>query len=512
MVDLVATECTFSNTSADIEHTPRAVGAGLPAPFDTSTVSPLPQPSTTDGGSSITFNDANTQTVITVRPEHNFITFSAKTCAELLPSLSDEQLAYEIRFNDLMGRNLSYVIDEDLDVNFNKTSNTSKGSKIDALGRTINSCIAEEFSEIFYDCDNYACVTQELSRAIGEAKKFIDEIRQSNEAEPEDAADVFYDCVSSESQLPTPVCFLDFNVGEGIVTDDFVNTMDFKTIGKRKVAHFGPEEYRYSGVVHPTCEYPDNAALNTIRSRLEAELPAEIGFRKDEWCCLVTLYESGKSYIPPHSDHEDSIVSGSSILTVSIGETRTIEFQNILGPLVGKQKFDLVHGSIHKMTQSSQKYWEHSIPPSSSPNCGPRLSLTFRKLQKTESTNIPPISQPPKQAPLNPPPPQASPKRLLLLSDSIHLTFPVHLFDQKSVICIKKRLPNFCLSDIHKFENEFKYTDYVFISCGINDLSRYGSNALNLYMYFKNLMYTYQTRYPGTIFIFNSLLTTTFGK
>ena len=511
MADTAPNDLNVNVTSTDTGPIPLLVEAGLLGSQD-STIS-LHQTPSTNGGSSITSNTACVQTTISVMPGHNFVTFSAKTCAELLPSLTEEQLAFEINFHKQLGRNLDYKIDHDIDVDFHITSDTSKSTKIDSLRTAINARIMDEFSETFHECESYSYLTHDLLKSIEAAKSFISELAQTslNKNEPDEAAEIFYDCLSNENQLPTPINILDVNVGQELTVDGFLGNIDFRTIGGRKVAHFGPEEYHYSGVAHPPCSYPDCAALDTVRSRLETSVPQEAGFDKDNWCCLVTLYEDGKAYIPPHSDNEESIVPGSDIFTVSIGETRTIEYQNILGPLIEKQQFDLLHGSVHQMSQSSQNYWEHGIPPSKSSDCGPRISLTFRNLQKSKRPTIPPISQPTTQSSHKTPPQPTRPKRLLLLSDSIHLTFPTHLFDQKSVICIKKRLPNFCLNDIHQFGSEFGYTDYVFISCGVNDLSRYGWNSHNLFTYFRDLMHSYQKRFPKTTFIFNSLLTTNYG-
>ena len=48
------------------------------------------------------------QTDISILPLDNFVTFSAKTCFELLPQLTDEQLDFEIRFNnEVLGRNIN---------------------------------------------------------------------------------------------------------------------------------------------------------------------------------------------------------------------------------------------------------------------------------------------------------------------------------------------------------------------------------------------------------------------
>ena len=87
-----------------------------------------------------------------------------------------------------------------------------------------------------------------------------------------------------------------------------------------------------------------------------------------------------------------------------------------------------------------------------------------------------------------------------MLSDSPHIAFPAHLFDKNSVVCIK----------IHLFEGEFQYTDFVFVSCGVNNLSRYNWNSDKLFSYFEKVIGVYRKKFPRTKFIFNSLLHTDF--
>ena len=97
-----------------------------------------------------------------------------------------------------------------------------------------------------------------------------------------------------------------------------------------------------------------------------------------------------------------------------------------------------------------------------------------------------------------------------IIFDSLHIAFPAHLFDKNSVVCIKKRLPNFCLSDLHLFEGEFQYTDFVFVSCGVNDLSRYNWNSDKLFSYFEKVIGVYRKKFPRNKFIIDSLLHTDF--
>ena len=204
--------------------------------------------------------------------------------------------------------------------------------------------------------------------------------------------EIFYDCPIGDIVLPEPVCVLEFNVGEDITVESLKHDITFKKFGARKVAHFGSVKYSYGGIVHPTCQYPDSEALNSIISRMQHNIP---GFDIDNWCCMTTLYENGQSHIPPHSDNEDSIIPDSDIYTVSIGAQRILVLQNTVGPLQEQRKIELTHGSVHCMSRASQDSWEHSIPPALTPNCGPRIiSLTFRRLKEAPKPKIPPIAPP----------------------------------------------------------------------------------------------------------------------
>lgn len=82
---------------------------------------------------------------------------------------------------------------------------------------------------------------------------------------------------------------------------------------------------------------------------------------------------------------------------------------------------------------------------------------------------------------------------------------PEYLFESiPNHTCVRKT--NFKLSDIDNFSPEFGYTDVVIVSCGINDLSRYGHTANSLADCITHRFKQYSTRYPNTKFIINSLL------
>ena len=101
---------TSTSTSIpSMEHgNSRVVGGGLPA---SPSSSPLPHTHLSNGRSDLLISaPIEVQTDISILPLDNFVTFSAKTCLfELLPQLTDEQLDFEIRFNnEVLGRNIDF--------------------------------------------------------------------------------------------------------------------------------------------------------------------------------------------------------------------------------------------------------------------------------------------------------------------------------------------------------------------------------------------------------------------
>ena len=98
-------------------------------------------------------------------------------------------------------------------------------------------------------------------------------------------------------------------------------------------------------------------------------------------------------------------------------------------------------------------------------------------------------------------------KRVLLLTDSINCGLDTHLFHGSGLTCIKE--PQlFELANIDKYESEFQYTDYVIISAGVNDLSRYGHSAVSIAKFMCNKIRLWVNQFPNTMFIFNSILST----
>ena len=159
------------------------------------------------------------------------------------------------------------------------------------------------------------------------------------------------------------------------------------------------------------------------------------------------------------------------------------------------------------MTRESQEHWQHSIPPE--PCCQhPRVSFTFRKM---DPAALPPQrwAVPSIREDATPSRPLAPNKRVLFLTDSVNCGLKTHLFHATGLTCIKE--PDFFeLASIDKYVDQFAYTDYVVISAGVNDISRYGHSTTAICNFICDKLRDWVHRFPNTIFIFNSILSTDF--
>lgn len=97
---------------------------------------------------------------------------------------------------------------------------------------------------------------------------------------------------------------------------------------------------------------------------------------------LINRYQNGNQYIGFHSDDERDLVPKSSIVGVSIGAKREIQFNKkhyLCHDVKPKQSLYLDNGSIFIVHYPTNQYWKHSIPKSSFVT-SPRISFTFRNM------------------------------------------------------------------------------------------------------------------------------------
>lgn len=98
-------------------------------------------------------------------------------------------------------------------------------------------------------------------------------------------------------------------------------------------------------------------------------------------CCFVNGYKHGRDHLGWHSDDSPEMDMDHPIATVSLGAEREIWFRrkdDASGQNV--EKLMLGDGSVAIMGAGMQRDWQHRIPKSSDVNCGPRISLTYRRL------------------------------------------------------------------------------------------------------------------------------------
>lgn len=144
---------------------------------------------------------------------------------------------------------------------------------------------------------------------------------------------------------------------------------------KRKTASYGNKDnlvYKYSGTTKQAV--PWSSAMNYIKACVEQTTGNTYNF------ALLNLYEDGNSSIGAHSDDEKTLVKGSDIASVSLGQERTF----VLHHKTDKKKkhtVDLESGSLLVMGGACQKVYKHSVPVRKKVKNG-RINITFRNVKK----------------------------------------------------------------------------------------------------------------------------------
>ena len=164
-----------------------------------------------------------------------------------------------------------------------------------------------------------------------------------------------------------------------------VSQLDFKTtgyvkLGSRSAAYYGEYPYSYSGMSHNPRPFSDNTYLMHILSYIQIVIP-DIKFNS----VMIHKYSDGNSIMPHHSDNEECIESDTDIITISLGDTRTIEFRNKQSE--SAEQVTLAHGEVLTMSRTSQNYFSHSILPATTDR-GIRLSITLRQIKPNSSNNV----------------------------------------------------------------------------------------------------------------------------
>jgi len=412
-------------------------------------------------------------------------TFCAKTCLNLLPTLSTEDIDFE--YNRLR------LIDSTFTGKATRPE-TKQAAIKQYLTRQIVVDIDQSMNSLTAAANLLSCtVNGECEKAVknlteraltaieevsDETKKQTTLITQQTATLISEAPSQNLDATSEVASMPlSPVRLLECDLSE-LTFHELSSELNFDLHhpGGRATSFFGSVPYTYGRTSHPVSVKPLPSTLKHVYEKLQ-QLDADI--TPENYTCLCTLYKDGSVGIPMHNDSEPSIVEDSQIYTVSIGATRNLRISSTVGPFV-EHNIPLEHGSLYVMSRADQDNWRHGIDRDIAVR-NPRISLTFRKLKQPESCTepapqtlhrIPPVAPPAQNSSS-----QSRHSRVLFIHDSIHRDTPEWLFDQIPGHRCQKRL-NYQLTD--SLNHDIKHAKTVIISCGINDLSRYGKSAKSL--------------------------------
>ncbi|MDG1350111.1 MAG: alpha-ketoglutarate-dependent dioxygenase AlkB [Crocinitomicaceae bacterium] len=127
------------------------------------------------------------------------------------------------------------------------------------------------------------------------------------------------------------------------------------------------EQYGYSG--KKMTPKPFNATLDQICSKIESATSQKFN------SVLINLYRDGQDSNGWHADNEKELGPHPFIASLSLGESRKIQFKH----KSSNQRVEetLVHGSLMIMSGALQEFWKHQIPKTKAKKEA-RLNLTFR--------------------------------------------------------------------------------------------------------------------------------------
>ena len=209
-----------------------------------------------------------------------YVTFSAQTCLELLPKLTDQQLEFETKyFKSLLGTAF-------------ECKSTVKKSPT-ALTKALTKQLQCDVKKIVTDCNIYDEANSSFCMLLERAEQLLDSVKTN--ATLHNTTQV--DCPTA------PVSFLPASVQSSV--EDCCSGVTFRTVGEREVEYFGAHPYPYGRTKHTPKPYPETPIFRTIVDAITKHDP---DFDLDTYSCLVTQYKDGNSFILPHSDDEYGVV------------------------------------------------------------------------------------------------------------------------------------------------------------------------------------------------------------
>lgn len=172
---------------------------------------------------------------------------------------------------------------------------------------------------------------------------------------PLDLADNYFDCLLNNIEWKHDEAVI---YGKRIIT-------------KRKVAWYADQAFEYTYSNTTKRALPWTNALQRLKSIVEERTGEQFN------SCLLNLYHDGSEGMAWHSDGEKDLKKNGAIGSLSFGAERKFSFKH----KANKETVSIIleHGSLLVMQGTTQRHWQHRLPPTTKIN-RPRINLTFRSI------------------------------------------------------------------------------------------------------------------------------------
>lgn len=156
-------------------------------------------------------------------------------------------------------------------------------------------------------------------------------------------------------------------------TRDIVTILGKDIPAPRTTIAFGSGSFSYVGMVRDS--EPWFPELLELKEKVEKEFNETFNY------ALVNRYCDGSEYIGWHSDKEGDLISGSSIVSLSLGAERDFQVReknSTNGPIT---TFKLKSGDCIIMRPGTQDRFKHCVPKRARVK-GVRYNITFRNVKQ----------------------------------------------------------------------------------------------------------------------------------
>ncbi len=113
---------------------------------------------------------------------------------------------------------------------------------------------------------------------------------------------------------------------------------------------------------------------------LEVKRSVELASGSDFNSVLLNYYRDHRDSMGYHSDDEPELGLEPVIASLTLGEERTFLMRHRSNRSIATVRLRPASGSLVIMKGETQCHWKHGVPKRTRP-CGPRVNLTFRRIQ-----------------------------------------------------------------------------------------------------------------------------------